>query len=114
MDCQTSIVDDQSNEGDDEESDTPTVRTRWAQVQTTTQQTTPRMEYQNRDVSRRTSGRSTRERLVEVEERMEACFRKLAWEAKKLEYNAEEMSYLIDSDSDFNDSAATDKRAEMY
>ena len=38
---------------------------------------------------------------MEVEERIKAHFKKLAQEAKKLEYNAEEMSYLINSDLDF-------------
>ena len=101
MDRRTSVVDDRSDEGVNEESDTLTIRTRRAQLRTTNRRATPRLEHQSRDTSRRTSGRSTRERSEEVGGRVEARFRKLAREARKLGYNAEEMSYLIDSDSDF-------------
>lgn len=101
MDRRTTVVDDRSEEGDDEESEsnTSTIRTRW--VQANIRRATGELGESSKNTTRRPSGRSTQKRRAEMGEKLESRFRKLAQDAKILGYNSEDISYLIESDSDF-------------
>lgn len=101
MDRRTTVVDDRSEEGDDEgsESNTSTVRTR--RVRANIRRTTGELGESSKNTTKQSGGRSTQKRRAEMEGKLESRFRKLARDAKTLGYNSEDISYLIESDSDF-------------